>query len=82
MSESIRVDQYTLVKLEDSGQYGFKLIEGWEGREGDFKPNFCKRSFKKGGEEKNVPLSIKLGDKETAIGVLKMLLNELEPTPF
>jgi len=62
MSDAIRVDQYTLVKLEDSGQYGFKLIEGWEGRDGEFKPNFCKREFKKGSGDKIVPVSVKLGD--------------------
>ncbi len=77
MSDFIRVDKYTVVNVEQSEQYGVKLVEGWEGREGDFKPNFCKRSFKKGGEEKNVPVSVKLGDRTTAIAVLKMILKEL-----
>ena len=77
MFNIIRVDQYTLLKLEDSGQYGFKLMEGWEGKDGDFKLNFCKREFKKGGGEKTTPVSVKLGDKQTAIAVLQALLKEL-----
>jgi hypothetical protein len=83
--EAIRIDKYAMIKLEDSKEYGFKLIEGWESRDGSFKPNFCKRQFKKDGEEKNVPVSVKLGDKQTAIATLRMLLAELggkdEPGP-
>ena len=75
--EAIRIDKYTMVQVEDNGEYGFKLVEGWESRDGSFKPNFCKRSFKKGGEEKNVPVSVKLGPKETAIATLLMLLKEI-----
>lgn len=75
--DAIRVDRYTLLKLEDNGEYGFKVMEGWEDRSGEFKPNFCKRSFKKGGDEKTVPVSIKLGDRKTAIGVLRTMLTEL-----
>ena len=79
MSEDfIRVDQYTVLKVDVSGQYGVKLIEGWEGRDGDFKPNFCKREFKKGTGEKNVPVSIKLGDRNTAVNVLETILLELK----
>jgi len=76
-----------MVQAEDNGEYGFKLVEGWESRDGSFKPNFCKRSFKKGGEEKNVPVSVKIGNKETAIATLLMLLKEISgdvytATPF
>ena len=77
MSESTRVDQYTLVKAEDNGQYGWKLMEGWENQAGEFKPNFCKRSFKKGGEEQTVPVTVKLGDAKTAEGVLLMILKQV-----
>jgi hypothetical protein len=77
VSEAIRVDQYALVRAEDSGQYGWKIIEGWENQAGEFKINFCKRSFKKGGEEKLVPVSVKLGDQATATGVLLMLLQQV-----
>lgn len=75
--DGIKIDKYTMVKAEDNGEYGWKLMEGWENREGEFKPNFCKRSFKKGSEEKTVPVSIKLGPKETAIATLLMLLKEV-----
>ena len=73
---AIRIDKYTLIKLEEN-DYGVKLMEGWEGRDGEFKPNFCKRSFSKDGEEKNVPVSVKLGDKEKAREVLTKLLQGL-----
>jgi hypothetical protein len=72
-----QIDQYTAVNLEDSGTYGMKLIEGWEGREGDFRPNFCKREFKKGSGEKTAPVSVKLGDKAKAIEVALWMLKEL-----
>lgn len=72
----IRVDKYTLIKLEEN-DYGVRLMEGWENRDGEFKPNFCKRSFTKDGEEKNVPVSVKLGDREKAREVLTELLQGL-----
>lgn len=85
--DAIRIDKYTLVKAEDNGQYGWKLMEGWENQSGEFKPNFCKRSFKKGGEEKTVPVTVKLGDKNTAsavlVAILKAITNEdYAPTAF
>ncbi len=78
MSDFIRIDQYTVVKVDVSEQYGVKLVEGWEGRGGEFKPNFCKREFKKGSGEKNVPVSIKLGDKNTAVNVLETIIAQLK----
>jgi hypothetical protein len=75
---AIRVDKYTLIKAEDNGEYGWKLMEGWENQAGEFKPNFCDREFKKGSGKKSVPVTIKLGDKSTAISALKMILAELE----
>lgn len=75
----IRVDKYTLLKLEDQGKYGFKITEGWENREGKFQPNFCKRVLSKDGEEKTIPVSIKLGNRERAREVLGELLEELVP---
>ena len=77
----IKIDQYTTLKLEDSGQYGYKLIEGWIDKEGSFKPQFCKRRFKKDGEEKNAPVSVKLGNKETAINTLTQMLNAIGGNP-
>lgn len=77
MSEPIRVDKYTLIRVETSEQYKVKIVEGWEERAGEFKPNFCKRSFKKGCEEKTVPVMVKLGDAKTAAGVLVMILKQI-----
>ena len=76
VNKVIRVDKYTLIKLEEN-EYGIRLMEGWENRDGEFKPNFCKRSFSKDGDEKNVPVSIKIGDKEKAVDVLTELLKGL-----
>ena len=78
MADAIRIDKYTLLKLEDTGKYGWRIIEGWENRVGEFKPNFCKRTFGKDGEEKLVPVQIKLGDKEQAVNTLFALLKMLD----
>lgn len=71
-----KIDQWTALNMEDSGTYGWKLIEGWEGREGDFRPNFCKREFKKGNGEKTAPVAVKLGDKAKVIEVALWMLKE------
>jgi hypothetical protein len=83
MSEAIQVNQWVAVKLEDSGKYGYALQEGYINKAGEFKVSFCKREFAKQGEktEKNVPMSIKLGDKDKAIAVLQELLDNLA-APF
>jgi len=77
--EIIVIDKYTAVKLEDKGQYGFNLTEGWINREGDFKPSFCKREFGKVGEktEKTITVNVKLGDKAKAIELCLEILKEL-----
>lgn len=76
MSE-FTVDKYTVLKLEERGQYGFSLMEGWIGREGTFKPSFCKREVGKEKVEKTLPVNVKLGDKAKAIEVALWLLKEL-----
>jgi hypothetical protein len=77
MSEDfIRVDQYTVVKMENYKGV-FSLTEGWEGRDGVFKANWIKQPFGKEKIEKELPKKIKLGDKETAKNVLLMLLAQL-----
>lgn len=76
--ETVRVDKFTLVKLDDRGQYGFSLMEGWEKKDGTFSPSFCKREVGKEKTERTLPVSVKLGDRGTAIGVLRTLLAELE----
>lgn len=81
MADFITVDQYTALKLEFSEQYGWKLIEGWVGREGDFRPNFCDREFKKGTGKKKAPVTVKLGTNEQAINALQGLLAQID-VPF
>jgi len=67
------------VDVEDGGEYGFKIVEGWENRDGDFKPNFCKRQFGKDAPEKNVPLSIKIGENATAAAAnLRVLADQID----
>ena len=75
--KTIKINKYTLLKLEDNGKYGWKLMEGYENRDGKFKPSFCKRSFGKDGEEKTMPVSVKLGDKKQAREALSELLDML-----
>jgi hypothetical protein len=76
----IIIDKYTALKVEDNGQYGWKLTEGWIGKDNQFRPNFVRREFTKGSGDKNVPLSIKLGDKDTAILALKTMINQISGT--
>jgi hypothetical protein len=73
---AITVDKYVSVQLENyNGTYSVK--EGWINSEGKWSPNFCKRRFKKDGEEKTAPISVRLGDKETALAVLRELAGEI-----
>ena len=76
----IRINQYDVIKLENSGKYGWNLILGYENQAGEFRVKYCKRKF--GKEEKVVPVSIPLGDKPAEI--LQALLGQLkeEPPPF
>ena len=76
MSEKT-IDKYTTLQIQDRGEYGFSLIEGWINQNGDFKPNFCKREFRKGSGEKTAPLSIKLGDRAKALEVAEWLRVEM-----
>lgn len=76
--EVITVDKYTKLQLDEyNGAY--KIVEGWIKNDGTFSPNFCKREF--GGrdnrQEKTAPVSVKLGDMETAVETLKQLLYHL-----
>ena len=80
----IEIDQYTAVKLEDGGQYGFKLLEGYVNKTGEFSPSFCKRRFGgKDAHEKVAPMSVRLGDRDHAAAALKLMLSQIEPDcPF
>ena len=67
------------IEVEDGGEYGFKIVEGWENRDGDFKPNFCKRQFGKDAPEKTVPLSIKIGENASAAAEnLRVLADQID----
>jgi len=69
----IKVGKSTVI-AQDNKQYGFKLIEGWLNKDGEFKPNFCKRQFGKDAPERNVPVSIGIGEnsKEAAANLRKI----------
>lgn len=73
----VQIDKYVTVKLEDRGQWGWSLMEGWINKDGDWKPNFCTRKVGKEQIEKTMPVSVKLGDKAKAIEVLTAALKEL-----
>lgn len=73
---AITVDKYTSLELENyNGVYSIK--QGWVDRDGEFKATFIKRRFKKDGEEKNAQLSVRLGDKEVALAVLREIADEI-----
>lgn len=78
MSDTVKIDEYTELSVEN-GDYGIKIIEGWIGRDGDFRPSFCKREFKKGSGEKSCPVSIKLGkDANAAAYALRLLADQID----
>jgi hypothetical protein len=80
MSDFIRVDKYTVVKIEEYNGV-FSLTEGWETKTGEFKANWIKQPFGKEKIEKELPKKIKLGDAETAKATLTALLQQLD-APF
>ncbi len=78
----ITIDKYATLDLQEgTGKYEgtFSLFEGWVGRDGDFKKNWCKREFGKVNEktEKDVPVSVKLGNRAKVIEVALWLLREM-----
>ena len=82
---SITVNDKISVSVEEyNGTYSIQ--EGWKTRNGDYKPNFCTRRFGgKDAPEKTVPVSVKIGDRDTALAVLRELYTEIsgeESCPF
>ena len=81
---AITIDKYTSVEVENyNGIYSIK--QGWVGQDGVFKATIVKRRFKKDGEEKNAPLSVRLGDRDTALAVLREIASEIvggDEVPF
>jgi len=71
------IDQYTVLQVQDRGKYGYSLVEGWMNQNGEFKPNFCKREFKKGSGEKATPVAVKLGDKAKVLEIAEWLRREI-----
>jgi hypothetical protein len=81
---SITVSEKISVQLEVYNNV-YSIQEGWKTRNGDYKPNFCTRKFGKDAPEKTCPVSVKIGDKETALAVLREIIAEIEgteSTPF
>jgi len=73
-----KIDEYVSVQLQISEQYGVDLIQGRMDKEGNFKPSFCTRKFGKAQVEKTAPVSVKLGNTQTAISVLSQILQGLQ----
>ena len=73
---AITVTDKVSIELENYNGI-FSIKEGWVNREGEFKPNFCKKQFKKDGPEKTTPVSVRIGDQGTAAAVLRELYKEL-----
>jgi hypothetical protein len=75
-----KVDEYTTIAIQEGrGRYAgtYSLVEGWVGRDGEFKPNFCERQFGKNTSPVVVPVNVKLGSVKQAIEALDILLVEL-----
>ena len=68
---TIVIDKYTTLKLERGKDGNYYLNAGWTNNEGQWRPTKIKRKF--GKEEKEVGLSIKLGDQGLAPDVLTQL---------
>jgi hypothetical protein len=81
---AITVTDKVSVEVENyNGTYSIK--EGWINREGKFNPNWCVKEFGKEKTKKNVPVSVRLGDRDTALAVLGELYREIsggEEIPF
>lgn len=78
---TIVIDKYTTLKLEQGKDGNYYLNSGWTNNEGEWKPTKIKRKF--GQNEKEVGLSIKLGDKGLAEDVLTQLYESVSgTTPF
>lgn len=73
----IAVGKSTVLRIEDRGEFGWQITEGWRNRDGDFKPSWCTRKTGKEQIEKVVPVSVKIGDKAKSIEVLTAILKEI-----
>ncbi len=78
---TITIDQYTTLKLEKGKDGNFYLNAGWTNKEGEWKPTKIKRTFGAKGE-KEVGLSIKLGDQGLAEDVLTQLYEAVSSGNF
>ena len=74
----ITIGKSTISLEEYNGSYS--LVEGWINREGEFKPNWCKRQFGKDAPEKNVPVKINCGDKDGLKSLAHFILEYLGET--
>jgi hypothetical protein len=78
MGEIITIDKYTALHL-DEYKGVFSIIEGYVGKEGDFKNRWIKEEMGKEKVEKNMPKRVKLGNKQAAVEVARWILAYLDP---
>lgn len=73
----MQIDQYTAVEIEEY-KNTYQLKEGWMNKNGEFKPNFCKREVgpKDNKQEKLMPVTVRIGDKAKMIEVGLWILKE------
>ena len=73
MSETITIDQYTSLVVEEyKGTYS--ITEGWIDKEGEFKMNWCEREFGKEKVKKRCPVKVKCGSRETLLNLANYIL--------
>jgi hypothetical protein len=73
----ITVNKFTVLKVEDRGNHGWQIMEGWRNKDGDFKPSWCTRKTGKEQVETVVPMTVRLGNRDKAIEVLTAILAEI-----
>lgn len=64
----ITIDKYTTLNMEEYNSV-FSLLEGWVGKDGNFKPIFITEEWGKEKTPKKMPKRVKLGDRKTALAV-------------
>jgi hypothetical protein len=78
MDEMINIDKFTALHL-DEYKGVFSIVEGFVGKEGEFKNRWIKEEMGKDKVEKNMPKRVKLGNKQAAVEVARWILAYLDP---
>jgi hypothetical protein len=71
-----KIDTYTTLNIEDYKGV-FSIIEGYEDKEGNFKPSWVTEEWGKEKIQKKLPKRVKIGDKAKAIEFALYLYKEL-----